>query len=124
MLIARAARELAETIAAIGFTPQSRTHSQVAVLGYSYWTCRFSRNPSVIGQTFFVKGIGFTIIGAGPERFFGLEPAASTDLWIPLQNRCKRWVSNNTRPCIWSSAPSPASVRLIRGIFLRLTRNS
>lgn len=71
-----------------GFTLEDeQAHSQVAVLSYSYWTRRFSRNPSVVGQTLFVKGIAFTIIGVGPEGFFGLEPAVSTDFWIPLQNR-------------------------------------
>jgi len=64
-----------------------RTHSPVVVLSYAYWTRRFSRNPSVLGQTLFVKGNAFTILGVGPEGFFGVEPGQSTDIWIPLQNR-------------------------------------
>jgi predicted permease len=64
-----------------------RAHSQLVVLSYSYWTRRFSRNPSVLGQTLFIKGNAFTISGIAPEGFFGVEPGESTDLWIPLQNR-------------------------------------
>jgi len=74
-----------------------KAHSQLVVLSYSYWTRRFARNPSVLGQTFFIKGIAFTITGIGPEAFFGVEPGQSTDFWIPLQNR----------PALnaWGSAP-------------------
>jgi predicted permease len=71
-----------------GFTLEDeRGHSQVAVLSYSYWTRRFSRNPSILGQNIYIKGNAFTIIGVGPEGFFGVEPGQSTDLWIPLQSR-------------------------------------
>jgi len=62
-------------------------HSQLVVLSYSYWTRRFSRNPSILGQTLFIKGNAFTIAGIAPEGFFGVEPGQATDLWIPLQNR-------------------------------------
>jgi predicted permease len=71
-----------------GFIPEQETaHSQVAVLSYAYWTRRFARNPSVIGQIIYVKGIPFAIIGVTAEGFHGVEPGASTDFWIPLQNR-------------------------------------
>ncbi|HTT23801.1 MAG TPA: ABC transporter permease [Candidatus Sulfotelmatobacter sp.] len=74
-----------------------RSHAPVAVLSYSYWTRRFARNPSILGQSIYIKGNAFTIIGIGPEAFFGVEPGQSTDLWIPLQ----------TRPDLnaWGSAP-------------------
>lgn len=71
-----------------GFTLQDETaHSSVAVLSYSYWTSRFGRSPSAVGQTFYVKGVPFTVIGVTAQGFYGLEPASSTDFWIPLQNR-------------------------------------
>src|SRR5580765_4759574 len=51
-----------------GFTlEEERGHSQVAVISYSYWTRRFSRNPSILGQNIYIKGNAFTIIGVGPE---------------------------------------------------------
>ncbi len=63
------------------------THAPVAVLSYSYWTGRFARNPSAIGQTIFIKGLPFTIVGVAAQDFYGVEPGSSTDFWIPLQNR-------------------------------------
>jgi predicted permease len=63
------------------------THAPVAVLSYSYWTGRFERNPSAIGQTIFIKGLPFTIVGVAAQDFYGVEPGSSTDFWIPLQNR-------------------------------------
>jgi predicted permease len=71
-----------------GFTlDDEKTHAQNVVLSYSYWTRRFSRNPSVLGQTLFIKGNAFTVSGIAPEGFFGAEPGHSTDFWIPLQNK-------------------------------------
>jgi hypothetical protein len=70
------------------FTPREETaHAQVTVLSYDYWTRRFGRDPSVIGQTLYVKGVPFTIIGVAARDFTGVEPGVETDLWIPLQNR-------------------------------------
>jgi predicted permease len=71
-----------------GFTLEDESsHAPLAVLSYSYWTGRFARNPSVLGQTIYVKGLPFTIIGVTAQGFYGVEPGASTDFWIPLQNR-------------------------------------
>lgn len=71
-----------------GFTEQDeKDHSSIAVISYKYWTRRFARNPDVLGTTLYVNGIGFTIVGISGEGFEGLEPAGSTDFWIPLQNR-------------------------------------
>jgi predicted permease len=71
-----------------GFTLEDETaHAQVTVLSYSYWTVRFGRSPSAIGQSIYVKGVPFTIIGVSGPGFYGVEPGLSTDLWIPLQNR-------------------------------------
>src|SRR6201987_1959797 len=71
-----------------GFAPEDETaHASVVVLSYSYWTTRFGRTPSAIGQTIYVKGVPFTVIGVTAQGFYGVEPASSTDFWIPLQNR-------------------------------------
>ena len=63
------------------------SHAQVTVLSYDYWTRRFARNPSVIGQTLYIKGVPFTILGIEGRGFCGVEPGKTTDVWIPLQNR-------------------------------------
>ena len=71
-----------------GFTVEDEIgHAPLAVLSYAYWTGRFARNPSVLGQIIYVKGLPFTIIGVTAQGFYGVEPGASTDFWIPLQNR-------------------------------------
>ena len=71
-----------------GFSLEDETaHTSVLVLSYSYWSTRFGRNPSALGQTISVKGVPFTVIGVTAQGFYGLEPASSTDFWIPLQNR-------------------------------------
>jgi predicted permease len=71
-----------------GFALEDETaHASVVVLSYSYWTTRFGRSPSAIGQTIYVKGVPSTVIGVTAQGFYGVEPASSTDFWIPLQNR-------------------------------------
>jgi len=72
----------------VGFTKSDeRNHNSVVVLSYGFWTEAFSRNPDVIGQTVFIKGIPFTIIGVTGPGFYGVEPAQAVDFWIPLQSR-------------------------------------
>jgi predicted permease len=64
-----------------------KKHSPVVVLSYNYWTRRFARNPSVLGQTLFIKGVPCDIIGVAAPGFEGIDRAQATDFWIPLQNR-------------------------------------
>ncbi len=71
---------------AFGLQDEQR-HAQVVVLGYNFWTRAFSRNPDVIGQTMFIKGVPFTIVGVASKNFVGVEPATKDDFWIPLQDR-------------------------------------
>jgi predicted permease len=66
---------------------EEKSHAQVAVLSDAYWSTRFGRNPSAIGQTLFVRGVPFTIIGVTAPGFQGVDRAVATDFWIPLQNR-------------------------------------
>jgi predicted permease len=71
-----------------GFALEDETaHTSVVVLSYSYWNTRFGRSPSAIGQTIYIKGVPFTVIGVTVQGFYGVEPASSTDFWIPLQSR-------------------------------------
>ena len=70
-----------------------REHSQAAVLSYAYWDSRFSRDKEILGQTLFVKGIPFTIVGVAAPGFIGLERGKPTDVWVPLQTnpQLKPW---------------------------------
>jgi predicted permease len=68
------------------FTAEDESgHTQVAVLSYNFWTRRFARSPSVLGETLYVKGVAFTIVGVAARNFAGVEEGGSTDLWIPFQ---------------------------------------
>jgi len=70
------------------FTLEDETnHAPVAILSYDFWTRRFARDPSVIGQAMYVKGVPITIIGVSAQGFTGLERGVGdTDFWIPLQD--------------------------------------
>src|SRR5712664_1505122 len=81
-------------------------HTQVAVLSYNFWTRRFARNPSALGQSLYIKGVPFRIIGVSPRDFFGVEPQGSTDLWIPFQTlpELKPWgVSPQDKSALYGS---------------------
>jgi predicted permease len=64
-----------------------RQNAPIVVLSYAYWTRRFSRSPSALGQILYVKGIPFTIVGMAGQGFPGVEPGEFTDFWIPLTRR-------------------------------------
>ena len=88
-------------------TPEDESgHTQVAVLSYNFWTRRLARNPSVLGQSLYIKGIPFRIIGVTARDFFGVEPLGSTDLWIPFQTlpEIKPWgVSPQDKSALYGS---------------------
>jgi predicted permease len=78
----------ARIVSGRGFSlADENNHSPVVVISYDYWTRRFGRDPSVLGQTLYIKDIAFSIVGITAHGFRGIEPASSTDFWIPLQNR-------------------------------------
>lgn len=86
-------------------------HSQVAVISYGYWTRRFNRDPNIIGQPIYIKGVPMTIIGVAAPHFYGVESGGTaTDIWVPLQSRpeLNAWgvpVANNTlygKPNWWA----------------------
>jgi predicted permease len=64
-----------------------KNHAPVAVLSYDYWTRSYARDPAVVGQTLYIKGIPMTVVGVTAPGFKGIEPHTSTDFWIPLQDR-------------------------------------
>ncbi|HET9307846.1 MAG TPA: ABC transporter permease [Candidatus Sulfotelmatobacter sp.] len=78
----------AQIVRGRGFTlEEERQHAPVAVISDTYWNRRFGHSPSVLGSTIFVKSVPLTIIGISAPGFYGVEPGASTDFWIPLQSR-------------------------------------
>ena len=79
-----------------GFTAADEAkNAPVMVISYRYWTRRFGRDPGVLGQTVYVKGLPFTAIGVAAQGFEGTVAGRSTDFWIPLQNRIEFNVIGN-----------------------------
>ncbi len=62
-----------------------KNHTSAAVLSYGYWNRRLAADCSVVGQTVYIKGNPFTVVGVGAKGFSGVE-ALPTDVWVPLQN--------------------------------------
>ncbi|MFP5204137.1 MAG: ABC transporter permease [Acidobacteriota bacterium] len=71
-----------------GFSLADETsHAPVAVISYDFWTRSYARDPDVVGQTIYVKGVPMTVVGVTARCFMGAEAGSATDFWIPLQNR-------------------------------------
>lgn len=74
--------------AGVGLTPaDEQEHAAKAVISYGFWTTALSRNPAAIGQTLYVSGVPFTIVGVTGPGFVGVDSGNPTDFWIPLQTR-------------------------------------
>jgi macrolide transport system ATP-binding/permease protein len=56
----------------------------VAVVSFAASQNRFGGPPNAIGQSILVDNIPFTVIGVTPPEFFGVDPAAAPDLYLPL----------------------------------------
>ena len=61
--------------------------SPVAAISYSYWVSRFGRDPKAVGKAITVNGVPFTLVGVTAPEFFGVQPGASIDVWIPLRTQ-------------------------------------
>jgi predicted permease len=56
----------------------------VAVISFAASQNRFGGPPSAIGQSILVDNVAFTVVGVAPPEFFGVDPAAAPDLFLPL----------------------------------------
>jgi predicted permease len=56
----------------------------VAVISFAASQQRFGGPSSAIGQPVLVDNVPFTAIGVAPPEFFGVDPAAAPDLYLPL----------------------------------------
>ncbi|HEV2351857.1 MAG TPA: ABC transporter permease, partial [Terriglobia bacterium] len=89
--------------AAIGrtLTPSDDTEgaAPAGMISYSYWIRRFGRDPLAVGKAVTVNGVPLTLVGVAAREFFGVQPGASVDMWIPLQIQPKvdsGWAANAT----------------------------
>jgi macrolide transport system ATP-binding/permease protein len=56
----------------------------VAVISFAAGQQRFGEPSSAIGQRVLVDNVPLTVIGVTPPEFFGVDPAAAPDLYLPL----------------------------------------
>ena len=105
-----------------GFTEaEEREHSPVTVISYRFWQEAFARDPGVIGKTFYIKSVPFTIVGVAAASFYGVSHSGAMDFWIPLQTRpeLNAWGEPPTKVS-WLGSPNwwaiPMLARLRPGI--------
>lgn len=55
-----------------------------AVLGFGFCQRRFGSPAGALGETILVNNVPFTVIGVAPPNFFGVDPAAPPDLYLPI----------------------------------------
>ena len=56
----------------------------VAVISFATSQNRFGGPPNAIGQSILIDNVPFTVIGVAPPEFFGVDPAAAPDVYLPL----------------------------------------
>jgi predicted permease len=56
----------------------------VAVVSFACSLKRFGEAASAPGQSIRINNVSFTVAGVAPEGFFGVDPAAAPDFYIPL----------------------------------------
>lgn len=56
-----------------------------AVLSYNAAQNRFGTPANAIGQPILVDNHSFTVIGVAPPEFFGVDPSAAPDLFLPMR---------------------------------------
>ena len=56
----------------------------VVVLSYDYWQSRFARDPNVVGKKILVNNYPMTIVGVSAPGFFGVDPATSPAIRVPI----------------------------------------
>jgi predicted permease len=58
--------------------------SPVAVIGYDYWRSRFALDPGILGKRILLNNATYTIIGVTEPEFYGVQPGARIDVFVPL----------------------------------------
>ena len=59
----------------------------VAVISRGYSQRRFGGAAEAVGQPILINNVAFTIIGVTPSEFFGVDPGAAPEVYLPLHAR-------------------------------------
>ncbi len=63
-----------------------RGAQSVAVVSHGYGERRFGSAGNAVGQQILINNQPFTVVGVTPPEFFGVDPAATPGLYLPLQS--------------------------------------
>jgi macrolide transport system ATP-binding/permease protein len=68
------------------FSPDddSAAASPVAVLSHAFNQRRFGGAANTVGQTVLIDNVPFTVVGVTPPGFFGVDPAAAPEVYLPM----------------------------------------
>jgi putative ABC transport system permease protein len=97
-----------------GFEPEEDQPGaqRIVVVSDGLWKRRFGSDPNLAGQTIFLNGAGFTVVGIAPSDFQSPVPDENPQLWITLS------FDGGDKLRIPSGA-TPESLHNRRGRFLR-----
>ncbi|HXI43749.1 MAG TPA: ABC transporter permease, partial [Bryobacteraceae bacterium] len=56
----------------------------VAVVSYAFSQRRFGQAANAAGQPILINNLPFTVVGVTPPEFFGVDPAAAPDIYLPM----------------------------------------
>src|SRR5262249_11378274 len=75
-----------------------------AVIGYRFWQRSFGGDASALRRTIDLNGKTFSIVGVTPERFFGVDPATTPDVMVPVNAIQLAAATTNPlqNPVIWA----------------------
>ena len=57
--------------------------SAYAVISDRFWRNKFAAATDVVGKTFRMNGVVYTVVGVAPPEFRGMMPAVTAQMWIP-----------------------------------------
>jgi hypothetical protein len=64
----------------------------VAVMSYHTWQEHFGLDPAVIGATFAINQVPYTVVGIAPPGFFGDKLRSDPpDFWVPYRPSRRSW---------------------------------
>ncbi|MBI3667084.1 MAG: ABC transporter permease, partial [Acidobacteria bacterium] len=91
--------------------------NRVVLLSHGLWQRRFGSDPSLVGKSITLDGIGYTVIGIMPPGFgfpraaelpAAYNFAAQSELWVPLALSAEQWNRRDWRFLVAMARLKPA----------------
>ena len=96
---------------------------RVVILSHEFWEHRFAADPSVVGKTIRLNGIGYQVIGVMPAQFVLQSFLVQT--WIPIvldEAQQSAAVRENRNLCLFARLKPGVAVAEANAEFQRLAR--